>query len=173
MTIAENTQLNTETARFVIVEHLQFLISLPSIEKSKDTILFWNNSDGWGDLRNATSFTFQEMLSTRLPMGADVRWANVDDLARVEYRAIFETRADLMGLPNFVWLTSDTADNPCVWANHYTCEDCDATWTDHWSCQCDDTCPKCGTSLAPASSEWVGPDEAHWAELWEALQEKV
>lgn len=173
LTTTQAQHIDTHTARFVIVEHLQFLISLPSVGRSKETVMFWNSGDGWGDLRSATTFTYQEMLSLRLPMGADVRWANVDDLAGAEYRNIFETRADLMGLPSFVWLTSDTSDNPCVWVNHYACKACGASWADHWSCQRDDQCSKCGTATSPTTSTWAGPKESHWADLWETLPEEV
>ncbi len=169
--------MNVAQARFVIVERLGLLAELAAPldagSVAREAVLFWNTSDGWGDLRRASTFTFQELLSTRLPMGADVRWANVDDLAGAAYRPLFETRADLTGLPAFVWLTDDTSGNPCVWANHYSCEDCGAEWTDHWSCQCDDECPECDASISPSSSDWVGPDEDHWVELWNILPEKV
>lgn len=164
--------LNADLPRFFIVEHLNFLRDLVTPEDADaETVLFWNTSDGWGDLPSATAYTIRDLLGIRLPMGADVRWVNADDLTGTAYRSIFRTRADLMGLPAFVWLANDSSGNPCVWANHYTCDDCESEWTDHWSCQCDDECGDCGHDLSPAVSDWIGPKERHWIELWEALPE--
>lgn len=169
-TLCEN--LSADLPRFFIVEHLSFLRDLATPgEMTSETLLFWNSNDGWGDLHSATAYTIRDMLGMRLPMGADTRWVNVDDLASSTYRGIFQTRADLMGLPAFVWLTDDSSGNPCVWQNHYACDDCGTAWTDHWSCQCDDDCPECDHALSPESSTWVGPKERHWIELWEALPE--
>jgi len=80
----------------------------------------------------------------------------------------FETRADLMALPGFSELTTDSSGNPNVWQNFYDCG-CGCSWDDYWSCQVDDECPRCETTCGPSESFWIGPSELQ--ELWESLPE--
>jgi hypothetical protein len=83
------------------------------------------------------------------------------------------TRADLARyFPAFAALDADTSGNPSVWCNNYTCE-CGESWSDEWSCQCDDECAKCGSSMNPHDSEWIGPEDLDLMKLWEALPEAV
>lgn len=161
-------KINTSSQRFFIVEH----ISLPSEAGQSPEYHFWNNS-GWDSLQNAASYDIEDILRLRLPMGADVRWVPADTLSEKQYRSLFETRADLMNIPAFVWLTTDSSGNPCVWSNNYSCN-CDGEgteWSDAWSCQCNDECVTCGSETSAKLSNWIGPDEQHWQDLWAALPE--
>jgi len=79
-----------------------------------------------------------------------------------------QTRADLMALPGFSELTTDSCGNPNVWQNFYDCS-CGCSWDDYWSCQVDDDCPRCETTISPTESFWHGPSEQY--ELWERLPE--
>lgn len=167
-TLCEN--LNADAPRFFIVEHLSFLASLSDESYTDKTLLFWTGKT-WGDLRSAKSYSVKDLLTYRLPVGADVRWIPVDDLAGDRYSGLFKTRADLFSTPAFVWLLEDSEKNPCVWENHYHCTECSTDWTDFWSCQCDDECPQCGHDHPPEKSTWAGPSERQWIELWNSLPE--
>lgn len=55
---------------------------------------------------------------------------------------------------------TDSDGRACRWLNKYECLDCDTTWEDTWSCQCDDDCPKCGTTMTPYDSDdQIDPSE--------------
>lgn len=86
--------------------------------------------------------------------------------------AIPKDRAAMFDLPGFaaLGLSRDTDGNPCVWRNHYRCDDCDTEWTEEWSCQCDDECPNCGTAISPEDSDQIltGLSFA----LWNSLPER-
>ena len=81
---------------------------------------------------------------------------------------IRRTRADLMSLPGFSELSTDSSGNPNVWQNFYDCG-CGCSWDDTWSCQVDDDCPRCEATTSPKESLWIGPAEQY--ELWERLPE--
>lgn len=50
---------------------------------------------------------------------------------------------------------TDSDGEPCLYRNHYHCEECDTEWEDEWSCACNDRCPSCGTETEPhESDEW-------------------
>ncbi len=48
-----------------------------------------------------------------------------------------------------------------LFLNHYTCVLCGTSWEDQWNCQCDDDCPRCGTTMTPHKSEVVAGPEPH------------
>ena len=79
-----------------------------------------------------------------------------------------KTRADLIRLPGFSDLMTDTSGNPNVWQNFYDCG-CGCSWDVTWSCQVDDECSRCDDTCSPNESFWIGPSEHR--ELWEALPE--
>ncbi|MEY5098682.1 MAG: hypothetical protein RJA36_1401 [Pseudomonadota bacterium] len=61
-------------------------------------------------------------------------------------------------MPNLDELETDSDGEPCVWRNHYECDQCGAEWTDDWSCQCNDHCPGCDAEIEPTNSDWL-PDD--------------
>ncbi len=68
-----------------------------------------------------------------------------------------------MAHPAFADLNTDSDGNPCVWENHYHCDQSSGVpsmWSDIWSCQCDDECPDCIRSCEPEQSTWIGPMDA-------------
>lgn len=84
------------------------------------------------------------------------------------------TRASLSLFPAFANLDMDTAGNPCVWRNSYSCRECTSEqidWSSDWSCQCNDACPNCGAEIEPTHSEWIGPTTLILVSLWEQLPE--
>lgn len=82
------------------------------------------------------------------------------------------TRADLMWLPGFCDLPSDSSGQPSPWLNEYVCDDDGISWDMQWSCQCDDECAECGSCLSPVWSDWVGPTDRIGRALWTTLPEK-
>lgn len=89
-------------------------------------------------------------------------------------KLICKTRCDLMQLPEFADLDTDSDGNPCVWENHYSCRDCTSEqidWSSNWSCQCNDECPHCGNEIELCDSVWIGPTDDVLRSLWESLPE--
>jgi len=46
----------------------------------------------------------------------------------------------------------DSDGEPCLFENHYQCDDCGQEWTMNWSCACDDECSSCGKSYCADES---------------------
>lgn len=82
-----------------------------------------------------------------------------------------KTRADLMNLDGFSGLDIDSAGNPCVWRNFYSCS-C-AEWSMDWSCKCNDRCPSCDAEVEAYRSDWIGPTNEGDRTLWRELPEAV
>lgn len=63
-----------------------------------ETEILFFGPDGWGDVSTATQFSFDQMLSAHLPIGADPRWVPLTELVRPPYSECFQSRAQIDAL---------------------------------------------------------------------------